>query len=919
MVIQSRDAKIEPVICQSMGRGLVVHHTGPWALPKRPYQALLRIFKHKTLQHVLLAGLGTVGLSQPSSAATVDRAPGWVVALPDDVAPVVLAVQSRGQEWFVDPTSGDDAAKGHRNAPWKTLSRLLRANLQDGDVVRLHCGGIWRERLQLDTRTAPSGLTLAPDGDCGPGAAPSIRGSDAVDLPWQDDPAQRGVMVNRRVGAALSLFFKGQRMPLARMPQPAGIGQEFALADSLNSPRSFRLRGKERKQVADHDLAGASVYVRPVPWQVEKAVVTQYDPVTGTVTLDKDLSAPILTGAGYILEGKRWMLDAPGEWFLDEASRTLSFIAPAGQRPQAGEVEVAAREKAIVVRGLRRLRLVGLDLRGTTQAAADVQDAHGIQLESLNISEPGEHGVLVYQSDEVAVRGSRVTGAGWGGVFMRDVPDAKITGNFIVDTGLLGRAGGSTAAIVANGERSLVANNVIWRAANLGIRFVNKEGTRIQDNAVLRSCMRMTDCGGIYTWTARSADQATKRRMARGLVKDNTVLGGSSNLEGAAGRGRNQTVGIYLDEMTGGVQVEGNLVAGTENGVYLHNAQFNDIVQNTFRSITHANITAHNSMDGVDVIRGNRFRGNSMVTRPTVRGGDEVFAFKWQQRADPARFFARSDANEVQDNQILRAGADGGTSWYVGEGISGRVWGSGDWKRFAGRERERALNLPPEPVAIARGEGASLIDDGNFSDRPGSWVPYFNPAGSGGLAKTMACDGGHCLRLVTGHPGDLLSSKSFRMDSQAGRNQYVLRYTVQAGPKGATVRAVVRRQGPPFENFGLDQAPVRLNPGQVWQAELPFEAASSDPARVDFYAEPGLDLFLRQVTLSKGESPLASKATAARGMVLVNLTSKPYALSCQDARLTSCPALDDQSKDIQWPVTLLPRRQVTVFPRQSVP
>lgn len=852
-----------------------------------------------------------------SDAAEFLRSPGWLAVMPDDSQPVVPEVRAKGREWFVDSLKGDDSGSGSKSSPWKTLGRLKRASLGAGDVVRLRCGSVWRETLQIDGRSWPSGVTLTSDGVCATGAAPSIRGSDAVEATWQADAVQPGVAVADRFGLANAVFFKGQRMMPARMPDFHGVGQEFAAADGQNSPRSFRLREPERRQIGDRDLTGATVYVRVLAWQVEKGTVRSYDPSSGVVTLDKDLSSLILTGAGYILEGKRWMLDAPGEWFHDNQAKRLYLMPPDRQRPKPGEVEVVSRENAVTVRGAKQLRLVGLDIRQTSQVALGVTDSSDLTFEGLDFAEPGEYAIVVDQSSGLVVRGSRVRGSGWAGVMTRNTNDALIDGNVITDTGLAGRAFGSSGAIIANGERNVVSRNLVLRSANAGIRFANKEGNRVSGNLVLQHCMRMTDCGGIYTWTGHSPSLATRKRLTRAIVQDNIVLGMASNLEGTGGWAGNLSVGIYLDEMSGGVKVQDNLVAGAENGIFLHNAQFNDIVGNTVRAVSHASVMASTTLPDADVVRGNRVRNNSLVARPPSRGGDEVFAFKWLQRSDPEKLFAGGDANEVQDNIVLKAGTEGHTRWIVGHGVATRVLSPGDWKRFAGSERERVLNLPPEPARKFSQEGPSLLADGDFRARPSGWVPYFNPAGAGGSATPSTCDGAPCLRLVTGHPGDVLSSKPFRMETQAGRNQHVLRYTAKAGPKGATIRATVRRNGPPYDGFGLDQPPMRLQPGQVFQAELTFTAASSDPARVDFSAEPGAEVWLSQVSMTQSAAPASQQVTVGRSILLINLSPKAQELACADTRLPDCAALDEQGNEVRWPLKLIPRQSVAVYPRQA--
>lgn len=856
-------------------------------------------------------------LAPSSGAAELLRAPGWLAAMPDDSQPLVPEVRAKGREWFVDSLKGDDSGAGSKSAPWKTLGRLKRASLATGDVVRLRCGSVWRETLQIDGRSWPSGVAVASEGSCASGTAPSIRGSDVVESNWQADGAQPGVSVADRFGAADAVIMKGQRMTLARMPDYRGVGQEFAQADGLNSPRSFRLRDKERRQVGERDLVGSTVHVRVVAWQVEKAVVRRYEPGSGVVTLDKDLSSTILTGAGYILEGKRWMLDAPGEWFHDNQAKRLYLMPPDRQRPKPGEVEVVARENAVTVRGAKQLSLIGLDIRQTSQVALLAANSSDLTFDGLDFSDPGEYAMVIDQSSGIALRGSRVRGGGWASVMLRNTNDALIDGNVITDSGLAGRASGSSAAIIANGERNVVTRNLVLRSANVGIRFANKEGNRVSRNLVLQPCMRMTDCGGIYTWTGHSPSLAARKRLTRAVVQENTVLGLASNLEGTGGRGRNLSMGIYLDEMSSGVKVQENLVAGSENGIYMHNAQFNDIVGNTVRSVSHASVMASMTLPDADVVRGNRVLNNSLVSRPPSRGGDEVFAFKWLQRADPAGFFSGEDANEVRNNLILKAGVEGHTRWIVGHGVSTRVLSSGEWKRFAGSEREQVLNLPPEPALKARQDRPSLVFDGDFRARPSGWSAYFKPTGAGGAATPGNCDGTPCLRLVTGHAGDVLSSKSFRMDAQPGRNQYVLRYTAKAGSKGATIRATVRRNGPPYDGFGLDQPPMRLQPGQVFRAELAFESASSDPARIDFSAEPGAEVQLSQVSLTKDDAPTAQQITVGRSLLLINLNQKEQSLTCADTQLTDCAVIDDQGREVRWPVPLAPRQSMTVYPRQT--
>jgi len=59
--------------------------------------------------------------------------------------------------------------------------------------------------------------------------------------------------------------------------------------------------------------------------------------------------------------------------------------------------------------------------------------------------------------------------------------------------------------------------------------------------------------------------------------------------------------------------------------------------------------------------------------------------------------------------------------------------------------------------------------------------------------------------------------------------------------------------------------------------------------------------------------------TAAGSLLLLNLSGQSTTLSCPDAGLTRCAALDDQGRELKWPLTLTPRQSVTVFPLQPRP
>src|SRR5690606_18762888 len=119
------------------------------------------------------------------------------------------------------------------------------------------------------------------------------------------------------------LFLSGAPMVQARFPNHRGVGAEFAQLRALDERDRFQVAAADLPALAARDLVGANIYVRVKAWQVDQAVVKAFNASTGLVTLDRDLTQPIAADAGYILEGKRWMLDGPDEWWFDAAAKRL--------------------------------------------------------------------------------------------------------------------------------------------------------------------------------------------------------------------------------------------------------------------------------------------------------------------------------------------------------------------------------------------------------------------------------------------------------------------------------------------------------------------------------------------------------------------------------------------------------------------
>lgn len=198
------------------------------------------------------------------------------------------------------------------------------------------------------------------------------------------------------------------------------------------------------------------------------------------------------------------------------------------------------------------------------------------------------------------VSGVVVTGSQQNGVRAdHDARDIFVSDSRFTGVGMLGMPRRSKGALVFESARELVIErNQISDAAYLGIRVFRD--ARVTDNIIERACLRLSDCGGIYTF-------ARDRQRLNTLIDRNRV----TDLAGRA------AYGIYLDDFANGVVVQNNHIENNGGGIELHNGFDNHIVANRFINNRHEQILFNETAPFASIsnnrVYGNQFTGASQV------------------------------------------------------------------------------------------------------------------------------------------------------------------------------------------------------------------------------------------------------------------------------------------------------------------
>lgn len=647
----------------------------------------------------------------------------------------------KGVVRYVDSNTGQDvetsAGGGTMAKPWKTLS-YAAARLGGVNMLLLRCGSIWRESLFLNK--PPAGLVVgAYDADaatpttlkvCTGDKRPVILGANALTPGlWQpagmaDATIYQYPLTTTPEQKMDGMYYMGRPMLKARWPNLVGpdtnwpreggvVGKEFALVAELKDSEGklyrdrFKLTQTDLDQLKDKDLIGATVHVRTQAWLIESAKVVGFDKVTGVVTLGeffdywgarkvadqpvKGFANDIIANSGYILEGKDWMLDAPGEWLLTQAATNSQPIilaklplngAGQAQDPRKlatpkptmaiAPLEIAVRDvgvhawipagkiqiERVQVERLKRMGIYAENSPGTTIKDVTVRHAPiGIfasrdRADKTRITGPNIQRALVQYASHA-------------GISAVNHVDTVISHNQVLDTGIYtsaqgfeqAPAPGSISAIHVNGEGALVERNLVNRTSNAGIivqnSFLPDSGlarVSIQHNTVRRPCVRVTDCGGIYIsgYNPNGELGYPKENPTQGaLISNNLVYNAFSNLDGNYSKGRDGAVGIYLDALSAYAIVRDNHVSGTETGIKLHDAYANVVSGNTVRNVTHTSLQAGQSRPE-NVMWGNTVENNHFYSHRTMTGEGTLpgsgalglrdqmaFAQQWGRGNDP--------------------------------------------------------------------------------------------------------------------------------------------------------------------------------------------------------------------------------------------------------------------------------------------
>jgi hypothetical protein len=513
-----------------------------------------------------------------------------------------------GAEFYVsdagnDAWSGKVAVPSANDGPFLTLERArdaVRALKQSGELkeaVTINISGsLFRDKpFELgaeDSGTADARITYRT----APGAAATLTGGKGVagfkkleDAAVLDrmDPSTRGkvyaadlkaqgitdygTMKRRGFGlggqtAALEVFYRGDRMQLARWPN-----DEWARIHGVPAGKDggkFGYDGDRPEQWKDAKDMWAHGY-----WTWDWA--ESYERIDHIDTAAKEIFTVAPHGVyGYRDSARYYVLnlleelDAPGEWYLDR-EKGLLYLWPAADQLNDGDVIVSLLETPMwVMKGVSCVTVEGIGMMyGRNCAMTITGGAHNL-VRACTVAHMGTSAISASGGTDTGVRGCEAYDLGEGGIAISggDRKTLAAGGNYASNNHIhhYGRIVRTyTAALSVGGVGNRLDHNLIHDAPHMAIGLDGNDHA-VEYNEVHHVCMETHDCGAFY--------------MGRDWTQRGNVV--RYNFMHELGHGDVQA--IYLDDWTSGVLVYGNVCEGALRGVLAGGGRDNVIENNIF-------------------------------------------------------------------------------------------------------------------------------------------------------------------------------------------------------------------------------------------------------------------------------------------------------------------------------------------------
>ncbi len=511
----------------------------------------------------------------------------------------------------------------------------LPTAIANNSVVELACARTYLGTLDLRGK---SGVTVRTAGTCGKAL---ISPGQAV-TGWRQEQGQ--IWSAPLSFEAAQVLVDGQPMERAHWPNRPQVWAKASAASS--SSLSYAM--------PNADLVGATLVFRAYDWAIEGRRISGYSNGVMSLTSLNDAAFGGFAPSGqpdFYVEGKLWMLDAPGEWAV--ANGRLYLWSADGQSPE-GRTWASPDAHGVDASNSSNVVLQDIAIFGAANGI-HADGARNLQVQSVDIANASRYGIWNSGGSALLVDGAHIRNVRNDAIAVRWGGGNEVIRNSQIEaSGVVGMPTNSRAAInLTLSPNATIAGNSVKNSGYIGIRFFRSNV--VSGNTVDGACLVLTDCGGLYGMAGDGSPLSAR-------VQGNTIRN--------AGVGQHLGWGIYLDSADG-MSILDNLFANNGTGINIQDSSNLVLSGNQFQSSS----TAHVQMveTGSGNVRNVSVSNNSFI----AHAGEESYRLSSDKGSASVGQFGSYDLNHYQSNAPVFVNFNGSAlSWAQWRGQSGQDAGS---------------------------------------------------------------------------------------------------------------------------------------------------------------------------------------------------------------------------------------------------
>jgi len=454
------------------------------------------------------------------------------------------------------------------------------------------------------------------------------------------------------------LYVNDQKLELARWPDHdwAHIKLPLDQKTQFSVMATMPILSGDIKAAQVHIFAGND-------WYDQYLGVDSVDKTANSIKLSSPTSYALDSGRRFYIQNHPSLLNAPGEWLFDAATKKISFVPPADMSPN--KFMLSSLPNLINVDAANHLTFKNISFEHSTGNAITIKNSNDVVLDQLDVNNIGGKGVLVTNGQNVQINNSKVHHTGGDGVDVSGGDRKTLqASNHIIYNNHIHHTGTelltSSPGIRLSGVGNKALHNLLEQGAAQGIILHGNEHL-IEKNELHHFCLQTADCGAVYTgqdWTERGniirynyIHDIIGYGMKSVNVEKNQVLYETPS------RG----VGVYLDDGASGFEVSGNIFENVGWGVQIGGGRDNKITNNYFK--------ISNNIDDLAIVIEDRSPINSWERNQKLLDDSPYKLASWKQKYPELTALMNNkkwpEGNKIERNIFVTHNPDGKFSRYV--------------------------------------------------------------------------------------------------------------------------------------------------------------------------------------------------------------------------------------------------------------